>query len=298
VQRLRPSRPGPNLLRVGVSVSPYVRRSLVLAAVFVGAGSSAAVAQTGGAEYAPAPAGSFSLSPTSIVPGNAVTIRYRIGGRPRRVRARVDLVPEAGGRPAATLHLGRQRTGEEHSATWHPKLAPGRYAARLRATTLKRRGARTSQNLAVEVVAPPVTASAGVFPVQGPYSLGGEDARFGAGRPGHTHQGQDIIAAAGTPVVSPRAGFVAWRAFQRDGAGHYVVVRGDDVRDYVFMHLQDGSVLVQKGQAVTGGQPIGAVGSTGSSSGPHLHFEIWPQGWYAEDSAPIDPLPDLLAWAA
>jgi murein DD-endopeptidase MepM/ murein hydrolase activator NlpD len=278
---------------------PYLRSSLALAAAMTAAvAATTAQAQTGGIEYAPAPSDSFTLEPTSIVPGATVTIRYRIGGRPRRVRVRVDLVPEAGGRPAATLHLGRQRTGRERSATWHPRLAPGRYAARLRATTVNRRGARTSQNVAVEVVAPPVTASAGVFPVQGPYSLGGEDARFGAGRHGHTHQGQDIIAAAGTPVVSPRAGFVSWRAFQKGGAGHYVVVHGDDARDYVFMHLLDGSVAVQKGQAMTAGQQLGAVGSTGASSGPHLHFEIWPSGWYAEGSEPIDPLPDLLAWAA
>jgi murein DD-endopeptidase MepM/ murein hydrolase activator NlpD len=281
--------------------SPFVRRSLVLAALLAAAIATPAPAQTGGAEYVAAPPLSteFTASPTSIAPGATLTIRYRIAGRPRRVRVRVDLLPEAGGKPAATLHLGRQRTGLDLSATWHPRLEAGRYIARLRATTLnRRRRARASQNLALEIVAPPVTASAGVFPVQGPYSFGGEDARFGAGRPGHTHQGQDITAAAGTPIVSPRAGFVSWRAFQKDGAGHYVVVHGDDARDYVFMHLQDGSVLVQKGQAVTAGQQLGAVGSTGASSGPHLHFEIWPGGWYAEDSAPIDPLPDLLAWAA
>jgi murein DD-endopeptidase MepM/ murein hydrolase activator NlpD len=137
-----------------------------------------------------------------------------------------------------------------------------------------------------------------VFPVQGPYTLGGEDARVGARRTGHVHQGQDILAAAGTPVVAPRAGFVSWRAYQKGGAGHYVVLRGDDARDYVFMHLRNGSVLVQKGQAVTAGQALAAVGSTGASTGPHLHFEIWPHGWYAEGSKPIDPLPDLLAWAS
>jgi murein DD-endopeptidase MepM/ murein hydrolase activator NlpD len=128
--------------------------------------------------------------------------------------------------------------------------------------------------------------------------LGGEDARFGAGRPGHAHQGQDIVAAAGTPVVSPRAGFVSWRAYQAAGAGHYVVVRADDSRDYVFMHLLDGSLAVEKGQAVDAGQQLGAVGNTGRSQGPHLHFEIWPDGWYAGGgSQPVDPLPDLLAWA-
>lgn len=276
-----------------------MRRSLVLAAALAAAFAAPAQAQTGGSQFVAAPQQAFSVSPASIAPGATLTVQYRIGGRPRRVRVRVDLVPEAGGRPAATLHLGRQRTGRDRTATWRPELAAGRYTARLRATTLKRRGARTSQSLALEIVAPPVTAASGVFPVQGTYTLGGNDARFGAGRTGYAHQGQDILAASGTPVVTPRAGFVAWRAFQKDGAGHYVVVRGDDGRDYVFMHLLDGSVAVQKGQAVTAGQQIGAVGSTGRSSGAHLHFEIWPAGWYSSKaSRPIDPLPDLLAWAA
>jgi murein DD-endopeptidase MepM/ murein hydrolase activator NlpD len=276
-----------------------VRRSLVLAAALAAAFAAPAQAQTGGSEFVAAPKQAFSVSPTSIAPGATLTLQYRIGGRPRRVRVRVDLIPEAGGRPAATLPLGRQRTGRNRTATWRPELAPGRYTARLRATTLKRRGARTSQSLALEIVAPPVTAASGIFPVQGAYTLGGDDARFGAGRTGHTHQGQDILAASGTPVVTPRTGFVAWRAFQKDGAGHYVVVRGDDGRDYVFMHLLDGSVAVQKGQAVAAGQQLGAVGSTGRSTGPHLHFEIWPDGWYSsKTSKPIDPLPELFAWAS
>jgi murein DD-endopeptidase MepM/ murein hydrolase activator NlpD len=276
-----------------------VRRSVVLAAALSAGLVAPAQAQTGGAEFVAAPPEAFSVTPTSIAPGATLTIRYRIGGRPRRVRVRVDLVPAAGGRPAATLALGRQRTGRLRTATWRPKLNPASYTARLRATTLRRRGARTSQQLAIEIVAPPVTASSGVFPVQGPYSLGGDEARFGAGRTGHSHQGQDILAASGTPVVTPRAGYVGWRAFQKAGAGHYLVVRGDDQRDYVFMHLLDGSLLVQKGQAVAAGQQLAAVGSTGRSDGPHLHFEIWPDGWYSSSaSKPIDPLPDLLAWAS
>jgi murein DD-endopeptidase MepM/ murein hydrolase activator NlpD len=275
-----------------------VRRSLVIAVVVSVALAAPAEAQTGGAEFVPAPPEAFSISPASLAPGATLTIRYRIGGRPRRVRVRIDLVPAAGGRPAASLALGRQRSGRIRTATWRPELAPGSYTARLRATTLKRR-ARTSQQLPVEIVAPPVTAASGVFPVQGDYSLGGAEARFGAGRKGHSHQGQDILAASGTPVVAPRAGFISWRAFQKGGAGHYLVLRGDDARDYVFMHLLDGSLLVQKGQGVAAGQQLAAVGSTGASDGPHLHFEIWPDGWYSSKaSKPIDPLPDLLAWTA
>jgi murein DD-endopeptidase MepM/ murein hydrolase activator NlpD len=182
-------------------------------------------------------------------------------------------------------------------------LAPGRYVARLRARTLGRGGsgrrrARVSQASEVEVVAPTVSAASGVFPVGGPYTLGGDEARFGAGRSGHSHQGHDIFATEGTPVVAPRAGFIHWRAYQAEGAGLYLVLRGDDGRDYVFMHLRNGSVLVDKGGRVNAGQQLADVGETGRASGPHLHFEIWPDGWYAGDgSAPIDPLPDLLVWA-
>jgi murein DD-endopeptidase MepM/ murein hydrolase activator NlpD len=65
------------------------------------------------------------------------------------------------------------------------------------------------------------------------------------------------------------------------------------------MHLRDGSLLVSKGAKVAAGQQLAAVGDTGRAEGYHLHFEIWPDGWYAGGgSAPIDPLPDLLAWAA
>ena len=135
--------------------------------------------------------------------------------------------------------------------------------------------------------------------MQGAYDLGGDDARFGAARRGHVHQGQDIVAAEGTPIVTPVAGIVHWRAYQASGAGHYVVVRGDDGRDYVFMHMQDGSVVAEKGRRVAAGEHLGSVGNTGDSRGAHLHFEIWPDGWYSTaDSHPIDPLPDLLAWAS
>lgn len=134
------------------------------------------------------------------------------------------------------------------------------------------------------------------FPVAGPHSYGGADARFGARRRGHSHQGQDIMAAEGTPVVAPRGGTITWRAYQARGAGYYVVL--DPVVEpynYVFMHLQRGSVLVKLGDRVRTGQILANVGSTGGSSGPHLHFEIWNGPWY-DGGVPIDPLPVLLAW--
>jgi murein DD-endopeptidase MepM/ murein hydrolase activator NlpD len=66
--------------------------------------------------------------------------------------------------------------------------------------------------------------------------------------------------------------------------------------DYVFMHLRSGSTVVREGQSVRTGQRIADVGSTGESSGPHLHLEVWVGAWYA-GGHPIDPLPLLQAWA-
>ena len=148
--------------------------------------------------------------------------------------------------------------------------------------------------------APTATTLAGTFPVQGPYSFGGDGARFGAGRTGHIHQGQDVVAASGEPIVAPVAGTVTWKANQPGGAGIYLVVRGAGsgvARDYVFMHIKRGTVLVAPGQAVTAGQQLAQVGATGDATGPHLHFEIWLGGWYARGGAPIDPLPQLMRWA-
>jgi murein DD-endopeptidase MepM/ murein hydrolase activator NlpD len=281
----------------------HVRRRLAPAAalaVLAVLAPAASAQSSGGTEFVAAPAVDapiFTLTPATIVAGAQVKVRYRITGRAKRVRVRIDML--AGGKPVATKALGKRLTGRRYAAKWRPRLAPGTYTARLRATTLRRKGrGRASSTSAIEVQQAPVVASTGIFPIRGAYSFGGPDMRFGAVREGHSHEGQDIAADAGTPVVAPRAGFISWRAYQADGAGYYLVLDADDGRDMVFMHLQGGSLLVDKGQGVAAGQQLAAVGSSGHADGPHLHFEIWPDGWYSSKaSAPIDPLPDLLAWA-
>lgn len=259
----------------------------------------------------------FSVAPSPLVLGSTATFTYRIDSREdKRVRARVVLRRGGGAKPVV-VRLGSVRTGVRNTYKWTPSadaVAAGRYAVALRAVDPHRRvllrTARASgrERLVIApapaVVVPPVpspspVSGAGVFPILGSFSFGGDDARFGAGREGHIHQGQDVIAAEGSPLVAPLPGTVYWVDFQDGGAGHYVVERGDDGRDYVFMHLETGSITVAKGDRLAQGQQFGRVGSTGSSSGPHLHFEIWPDGWYSsKSSAPIDPLPQLQAWAA
>jgi murein DD-endopeptidase MepM/ murein hydrolase activator NlpD len=134
-----------------------------------------------------------------------------------------------------------------------------------------------------------------VFPVRGAHTFGGAEARFGAPRTGHTHQGQDVLAACGTILAVAHSGVVKAAGFQA-AAGNYVIIDGADVeQDYGYMHLMNPTPLAV-GQAVTTGQKVGKIGITGNSTGCHLHFEIWAgAGWYT-GGAPVDPLPSLLYW--
>jgi murein DD-endopeptidase MepM/ murein hydrolase activator NlpD len=130
------------------------------------------------------------------------------------------------------------------------------------------------------------------FPILGPHVFGTGAAAFGGAR---NHQGQDVFAACGTPLVAAHGGTVKYAGFQAR-AGNYLVIDNEGAgTDYGYMHLRD-AALVATGDRVRTGQPIGFVGDTGDADGCHLHFELWTApGWYA-GGQPIDPLPSLQAW--
>jgi murein DD-endopeptidase MepM/ murein hydrolase activator NlpD len=235
----------------------------------------------------------FAVAPASVDAGQPLSITF---AAPPGTLARVDFI--APGKPAVRAKLGRVPSAGTVTATWTATLPGGQYTARL-ALTKGRSTRYVRTGLSVTTPASLATAGSAIFPVQGPFNFGGDQSRFGVGRPGHLHEGQDIAADEGTPVVAPIAGSVSWIAYQAEGAGYYVVIAGVDGRHYVFMHLQANSTLVAKGQVVAAGQRIASVGSTGGSTGPHLHFEIWLNGWRASKaSMPIDPLAQLQAWSA
>ena len=135
------------------------------------------------------------------------------------------------------------------------------------------------------------------FPVLGAHDYGEGAARFGAARSGHTHQGQDVMAACGTPLVAARGGLIQTSTWD-DAAGNYIVIDGKGTKyDFMYAHLPEPSPL-KEGETVRTGQPIGVVGTTGSSTACHLHFEMWDApGWY-EGGSPFDPLPYLEKWDA
>lgn len=97
------------------------------------------------------------------------------------------------------------------------------------------------------------------------------------------HQGVDMACPSGTPIYASRSGTVTTAAYQAGGAGYYVSISHGDGFASIYMHMS--SYVVSSGQSVTQGQLIGYVGSTGISTGPHLHFGISYAGTYVNPMA-------------
>jgi len=85
------------------------------------------------------------------------------------------------------------------------------------------------------------------------------------------HYGTDISAAYGADVVAVADGIVNVPPYDTSGYGNYVILQTDRDIDFYYGHLKD--VVVQSGEQVKQGQVLGHIGSTGNSTGPHLHFE-------------------------
>ena len=92
------------------------------------------------------------------------------------------------------------------------------------------------------------------------------------------HEGVDMSAPQGTPIYAAKAGKVTRTAFQAGGAGYYVSINHGDGFSSIYMHMTH--YIVKPGTYVQTGQVIGYVGSTGGSTGPHLHFGISYNGTY------------------
>ncbi len=99
------------------------------------------------------------------------------------------------------------------------------------------------------------------------------------------HNGIDMACAQGTPIYATRAGKVTTTSYQAGGAGNYVSINHLDGFSSIYMHMTH--YVVSAGQSVSQGQLIGYVGSTGISTGPHLHFGISYAGTYVNPLAYI-----------
>jgi murein DD-endopeptidase MepM/ murein hydrolase activator NlpD len=88
----------------------------------------------------------------------------------------------------------------------------------------------------------------------------------------HFHTGIDIVAAPGTTIIAAVAGTVVLAGSPGDCGGRQVVIRNSRGRYFLYAHLS--SILTRTGRRVAAGTVIGRLGSTGCTTGPHLHFQV------------------------
>jgi hypothetical protein len=254
-----------------------------------------ALAAAGPAVARPTGAG-FGLRSSNVGPGTV----YFDGKRPATVRFSFD----AGRRLDLVIRVVRTSDGEAVRRIVRRGLAPGKVHR------VRWDGRRGDRGVPADgtyqfrigpaghdgAVAGSFEFHDHVFPVAGPHTYGD---RFGDPRSGgRVHEGQDLPAACGTPLVAARGGTVAETGYSDALYGYYVLIDGLATdHDYFYAHLEAPSPL-SEGDRVRTGEEIGRVGKTGNARNEfcQLHFELWPHGYH--DGSPIDPLPFLQAWDA
>jgi murein DD-endopeptidase MepM/ murein hydrolase activator NlpD len=241
-----------------------------------------------------APLGAFGLTGGDVSPrqayvaGRPVAIAFALDA-PAPLALQVDVVREATRTPVRRFEIAMAVPGAAQQLSWdglrtRGEVAPdGRYRIRVRAADGRARNAGT------------ITLRSHAYPIRGSHADRGVSGTFGVGRSGgRTHEGFDVFAACGTPVVAARGGKVARVVYDPVLYGHMIVIRGAHTRrDYWYAHLARAPRL-RAGDVVSTGQRIGSVGLTGNARtiGCQLHFELRPRG------VPIDPAPELHAWDA
>lgn len=202
----------------------------------------------------------------------------------RRVKVRPDGVLGSRTRVALRRYQGRRalkRTGRPNLQT-------------LRAMKLGFAEKIAARMSTAGHAATPSVVAGHTFPILGAWRFGGAATVFGASR---GHQGNDMFAACGTPIVAASAGTVKVNKSEARAGNYVVITDTPSGEDHVYMHMESRSTLTVDTPIAAGGI-VGYVGDTGRASGCHLHFEIWTApGWYSGGSA-RDPRKTLTAWAA
>ena len=228
--------------------------------------------------------------------GRKATVSFYVRGV-APVDVAVDVVRASDRTAVAHFAVPAVAPGTVQSVDWDGTIAgvaqpDGRYVFQVAAAIAGGAGVRAAQVSAPAPRRESFWLVHDVFPIAGPHTYG---QGFGVQRTGHTHEGQDVMADCGLPLVATQAGKVKFAGSQALAGNYVVLSAADGSADYVYMHLRD-PALVKKGDPVVAGQPIGFVGRTGDATACHLHFEMWPApGWYTGGSA-VDPLPSLKAW--
>ena len=266
--------------------------SSAIVAVALAAGSSVEAAPSAGAE---APSGArFELTGSDVSPGRAffdgrerIRVAYSFDAE-RPLDLVIKVVHRGSGEPVRRWVEHDLAPRRVHRQRWDARRGDGGVPAdgayEFRIGPLGHRGEPAGR----------LELHDHAFPVAGAHTYGD---RFGEQRSGgRVHEGQDLPADCGTPLVAARGGRVQARGYSDALYGHWVTIDGLATKqDYFYAHLE-APAGVADGERVRTGERIGAVGKTGNARGEfcQLHFELWPDGY--RNGSPRDPLPSLRSW--
>ena len=202
----------------------------------------------------------------------------RVAAQQREITAEAeDLRNDRALALAATSNRVEALRGEEsHLQAESREIAALARRAEATAAAASRAAAAAAQPAAAAPAASaPVSSSGWTWPTSGTVTSG-----FGY-RWGRMHEGLDIGAPSGTPIYAATSGVVSYAGVM-GGYGNFVMI--DHGGGVTTAYAHQTTILVSSGTTVSAGQQIGTVGSTGNSTGPHLHFEVRVGG------SPQDPM--------
>ena len=218
--------------------------------------------------------------------GRPVQITFSVAA-PEPVQLQVEIVRDKTDKPVLTIVPPPVQPNTAQLVEWDGvtagnEVAPnGSYRIRIRAADGRVRRGGTFR------------MRSHTYPIRGPHADRGPIGTFGVARNGgRRHEGFDVNAPCGTPLVAARGGRVVRSGYDAVLYGNFVIVRGERTRrDYWYTHMKN-TTRLRVGDEVRTGQRIGSIGATGNARtiGCHLHFEIHSRG------RPIDPAPELDAW--
>ncbi|MFI6584682.1 M23 family metallopeptidase [Embleya sp. NPDC050493] len=258
LKALRPSRP----------VTVVAGLALLAMAVTTGVQASGSDADAG----AKRAAGSPSADPE---------IAQRLAGRGADVAARSQERPALDAAREAAREAERQAAADASARAEAEQAREAERAEQAEAEQAEQAEAErvreAERQAEAERVAAERAASGWVVPTSG-YTLTGRFGNSGA-RWAHTHTGLDFAARSGTPIKAAAAGKIA-SAGTAGAFGNRIVITHPDGTQTWYCHQ---SRFAKTSGSVTAGEVIGYVGTTGNSTGPHLHFEVHPKGGAAVD---------------